>query len=216
MKVLRIAAIAAATCAAIAAPAQAQETGSYVGLSLGRSTLHIDEAANNAALNAEGIGHRGFTSDEQDSAWKIYGGYRFNRHFAIEGGLLSLGAFSTSTVLTSLNGVPVTPGTLSVTGKTKEGIHAAGLGILPIGEQAHVFGRLGVYSIKSEGEAVASGPAGTFSMSSSDRTSDLILGLGAGYEFTKNFGVRAEWERYKDTLGQGDVDVLSIGAVYRF
>jgi hypothetical protein len=33
------------------------------------------------------------------------------------------------------------------------------------------------------------------------------------YNFTKNFGVRAEWERFKAV---GDIDLLSIGVVYKF
>ena len=45
------------------------------------------------------------------------------------------------------------------------------------------------------------------------------VGLGLPYHFTKSLGMRAEAERYRinDAVGnKGDIDLLSIGLVYRF
>jgi len=40
------------------------------------------------------------------------------------------------------------------------------------------------------------------------------------YDFTRNLGVRAEWQKYQDVgggdIGESDVDVLSIGAIWKF
>ncbi len=42
-------------------------------------------------------------------------------------------------------------------------------------------------------------------------------GLGIQYNLTPQFGVRAEYERYKfDVLGGPKSDFVSVGAVYRF
>jgi opacity protein-like surface antigen len=43
---------------------------------------------------------------------------------------------------------------------------------------------------------------------------DISFGLGLSYNFTRNLGVRAEWERFK--LDDADADPLSIGIVWRF
>ena len=37
--------------------------------------------------------------------------------------------------------------------------------------------------------------------------------LGVQYDFTRNLGARAQWQRY-DT--DNEVDLLSVGIVYRF
>jgi hypothetical protein len=51
------------------------------------------------------------------------------------------------------------------------------------------------------------------------------FGLGGEFDFTRNLGVRAEWQRYakmkvrNDVNGvedDGDVDALTVGVVYRF
>ena len=49
---------------------------------------------------------------------------------------------------------------------------------------------------------------------------DLSLGIGAQYAFAKQWAGRAEYEVFKnvgkDTTGKSDIDVLSIGVVYKF
>jgi OmpA-OmpF porin, OOP family len=112
-------------------------------LEFGQSRGEFDTDALAAGLTAAGIGHTGITTDETDSAWKVYAGYRFNRHLAIEGGLVDLGEFTARTTVTSVDGLPVTPGTLIITAKTDIGFQLAGVGIWPIGP-ASVFGKLGV------------------------------------------------------------------------
>jgi OOP family OmpA-OmpF porin len=45
------------------------------------------------------------------------------------------------------------------------------------------------------------------------------VGLGVEYAFTPQLAVRGEWERYRvhdPVRGRGDIDVASIGLVYRF
>jgi hypothetical protein len=43
---------------------------------------------------------------------------------------------------------------------------------------------------------------------------DISFGLGVNYNFTRNLGVRAEWERFK--LDDADADLISVGIVWRF
>ena len=43
---------------------------------------------------------------------------------------------------------------------------------------------------------------------------DVSFGVGASLNFTRNLGLRAEWERSK--LINADADFVSVGLVYRF
>jgi len=68
----------------------------------------------------------------------------------------------------------------------------------------------------------ASATLGGLSASASDKdtSTHLTFGLGAAFDINRNFGVRAEYQKYKDmggsNVGKSDVDVLSIGLLYRF
>ena len=84
----------------------------------------------------------------------------------------------------------------------------AGLGILPLGNQFEIFGKLGIGNTSVDATATA----GTLSAGAKDSGSDVLFGVGAMFNFSRNLGVRAEWERYNDS----EIDVLSIGVQYRF
>lgn len=174
-----------ATAGLTALPAMAQsmaDQGWYVGGSIGQ-------------MEADGDCPAGFSCDLKDTAWKIFGGYRINRNFAAEAFWGQWGDISLT-----LGGA-----TATVEAST---IGIAGLGILPLGQQFEVFGKLGIGS--TDLEATGSGLAAGFSSEESGR--DLMFGAGAAYNFTRNLGVRAEWERFTDS----ELDVMSIGVQYRF
>jgi OOP family OmpA-OmpF porin len=174
--------------AAVAAPAafaQARsqpDAGWYAGGSLGQS-------------EAQGSCPSGFSCDLKDTAFKVFGGYRINRNFAAEAFWGEWGEISVS-----LGGA-----TANVESRT---IGVAGLGILPIGQQFELFGKLGIGNtkLKATGSGLATG------LTSSDSGSDVLFGFGAAYNFTRNLGVRAEWERLNDS----EIDIMSIGLQYRF
>lgn len=44
---------------------------------------------------------------------------------------------------------------------------------------------------------------------------DYTYGAGVQYHFS-NFGVRAEWQRYNDTFGRVDTDVVMGSVMFRF
>ena len=129
--------------------------------------------------------------DEKDTAWRILGGYQFNRYFAAELGYSDLGEAS---------GAGAT-----VEGKAWE---VVGIGSYPIVDKFSVYGKLGLY----RGEL--KGPSGE------ETNNDVTYGVGLQYDFLKNVGVRGEWQRYSKmgggNIAETDVDVLSVGVVYRF
>ena len=56
--------------------------------------------------------------------------------------------------------------------------------------------------------------------SDKDTNTDLTFGAGVKFDMTRNVALRAEWQRYKDMggddTGESDMDVLSVGVLYRF
>jgi OOP family OmpA-OmpF porin len=209
MTKVRNAALALASVVALAAPSigMAQSTmdsmtkavtgpdsGWYVGGSYGQTKFGIDCS--------------GLSCDDTDTGFRVFGGYMGNKHFGVELGYADLGK---STFSGTVLGVPVT-------GDSKATAwDLVAVGVLPIGDKFSVFGKLGMYM--GDGEFTVTGIG-----SSSDTTTDLTYGVGVGFDFTKNLGIRAEWQRYQKVSfassgggnAEGDVDLMSIGILWRF
>jgi OmpA-OmpF porin, OOP family len=176
---------------AFAVPATAQDRGIYAGASIGQAT------AKDACVNLVGTG---ISCDDNDTSWKIFGGYQFTRNFAAELGYADFGEATASF------------------GSLRETIEATafeivGVGMFPVVDRLSVFGKLGFY----RGEV---DDTSNFGFSASESNTDLTFGLGARYDFTRNLAVRAEWQRYTDlggpSIGESDIDVISIGVLWKF
>lgn len=181
--------------------ALAQDKGFYVGLGVGQSD------AKDACSELGGVGFSG-SCDDTSTGKKIILGYQFNPNFALEGGYVDLGKFKANgTVL----GVPA-----SAFAKAKSWQLVA-VGTLPLANNFSLFGKAGIHSWDADAGVTALGVTDKVS----DKGTDLTFGFGAGYEFSKNLGVRVEWERFRnvgenDTTGKSDVDLISVGLRYRF
>lgn len=127
--------------------------------------------------------------DDKDTAWGLFAGYQFNRNLAAEIAYHDLGSASGSGA--------------SRDGKTWE-IDA--LGILPLTNQFSAYGKLGGYRGKYQGAGL------------DNKSNDWTWGLGVQWDFTRNVGVRGEWQQYRNLGSDGgpDVNVLRVGALYRF
>jgi len=176
------------TLAATQASAQA-----YLGASIGQSD--IDEEIAFGLITSGSV-------DGKDTAWKLYGGYMLNRSFGIEAAYVNLGAVSYSG---DFFGDPVTDGKVEVTG-----FNIAGIGSLPISEQLSVFGKLGLFIWEVEASDITGGAP----FSDTADGTDISFGVGVGYNFTRNLGVRAEWEMFQ--IDESDASLISIGVVWRF
>jgi len=216
---IRNAAVAVGIGLALAIPpgASAQESPWYIGGSIGQSRVKLDTGGLSRDLAAAGMANNGFSANETDTGFKLFGGYRFHPNFAVEGGYAELGKFSASGTVTTFNFVPIVPLPTKVTIEVGQGLHLAVVGNVPLANQFSVFGRLGAYNMRTEMKVTVSG----ISSSESARNTGFLLGAGVGYDFTRNVGMRVEWEQFnkvgdKDKTGQGDVGLLSVGLVYRF
>jgi len=216
---IRNAAVAAGIGLALAIPtgASAQDSPWYIGGSIGQSRVKLDTGGLSSDLAAAGMANTGFSANETDTGFKLFGGYRFHPNFAVEGGYAELGKFSASGTVTTFNFVPIVPLPTKVTIEVGQGLHLTVVGNVPLANQFSVFGRLGAYNMRTEMKVTVSG----ISSSESARNTGFLLGAGVGYDFTRNVGMRVEWEQFnkvgdKDKTGQGDVGLLSVGLVYRF
>jgi OOP family OmpA-OmpF porin len=80
-------------------------------------------------------------------------------------------------------------------------LEVVGIGLFPVANQLSIYGKLGFANVDVET------PAG------SDDKTELTWGLGVQYDVSARLGVRAGWQRYET---DEEVDLLSIGVVYRF
>ena len=135
--------------------------------------------------------------DGNDTALKIFGGYRFNDNFAIE-------AFYTDF------GEP-DDWPLSIEASA---FGASVVGIIPVAQQFELFGKIGL----AAWDADFIDPFGTYS----DDGSDLTYGIGGAFIINQQASIRVEWEFYdiEADIGAGafdtETDMLSIGAQVNF
>jgi len=159
--------------AASAAPAQ----GFYIGGSVGQSDF--DDSNVIPDLITSG------SVDGSDTGFKIFGGYQFSPYFGLELSWVDLGKASYSGRFGALN---VTGGTLETSG-----LNFSAVGILPLGSNFALLGKVGFFAWESD----ASDVTGGLPFSGTEDGSDVSYGIGASFNFTRNLSLRAEWERFK-------------------
>lgn len=196
--------------AAFLNPLMAQTTtdyseGWYMGGNIGISSANIDKDK-----ITQNLTNYSYSDDEQDLGYKLFGGYQFNKNFALEGGYFNLGKFDYS--LSTPNG--------NLDGNIKiKGLNLDAVAILPITEDFSAFARIGANYAQSKDSF---GTSGTISMAdTSPKKNDLNYKFGAGlqYAVSDSLALRLEAERYRinDAVGNdGDIDFFSIGLMYKF
>lgn len=192
-------------------PAIANDAGWYGGINIGQTMAEIDHDRIRSGLLSSGFTTTSITDDERDTGFKLFGGYQFNKYFALESGYFDLGKFEfTATTLPA--------GTLRGNIKVK-GLNFDAVGTFPFNERFSVFGRVGLSYAEAKDSFSGTGLVTAQNSSPSKSDTNYKVGLGLQYHFTKSLGMRAEAERYRinDAVGnKGDIDLLSIGLVYRF
>jgi len=187
--------LAAIAAAALALPALAlaQDARGYFGVSIGPSKAKRwcgSELPPGAALAA---------CDPRGKGWKMFAGYRINRFFGFEGSFIDFDKYS----LTATSGAESTTVSARATA-----FGAAAVGFIPLG-QLEVFGKAGISKVKAQSrEASLSGT--TFKLGRNDN--EAHVGLGLNYRLTREWDVRAEFERIRDSR----IDFFSLGIQYRY
>lgn len=180
----------------------AQDSGFYIGAAVGAAKHDLKKA------DFGPVGGVQPSLDQSDRAGKVFGGYRVNTHLAVEAQYMDFGSATAKYALT--------------TGAAREEytVHAmsvAAVGILPVNDTISLFAKIGpaATTAKTTVNAGALGAAGT------TKKTVLLAGLGATFQVTESFQVRAEYERLGEvgkagTPGRATPSAFTVGVGYRF
>jgi OOP family OmpA-OmpF porin len=192
---LKIATAFAALVVVAAAPAvyaQDADAGFYLGGGVGQFNAQIDDVDDVDATVDEW--------DEDDTAYKLFGGYRLSNFLAFELAYLNLGEPSGAVV----------PG--RNVDASVDGFAPYVVGTIPLGNWFEVFGRLGYYFYDAT-YGVEDGAGGRVEFD--EESEDLVWGAGIGTKIGERLNLRFEYERM-DLQGVDDADALWLTAAVRF
>ena len=186
-------------------------TGWYAGGNAGRTSATVDNGRITRELAASGFATTSIADRERSTGYKLYGGYKFNPNFALEGGYVDLGKFGFTA-----NTLPVG----SLNGDIRlRGFNLDAVGILPLSDRFSAQARIGLASMQARDTFSGTGAVGVSNPNPSKRDTNIKVGVGLEYAITPNLGVRGDFERYRvnDAVGnRGHIDMVSVGLVYYF
>ena len=155
--------------------------------------------------------------DDTDTAWKLFGGYRFNRYLAVEGGYADLQnnpdkktTFAGVSDGTGSHFVSLPDGPVSVDIDDVTGFFAAAVGTYSLTDRFGLTGKVGVVCWEAKQITLDLGRRETILDGM-----DALIGVGAEYQFDSCIAIRGEAERYFD-MGDTDQDVVTLSVLYRF
>lgn len=192
--------------------AQSQpDTGFYLGGGLGISKAGVSTSGLAAALQRGGFTTVTTSADESSEGWKLFAGYQFHRNLALEAGYADLGTFSAFAA--------TVPAGTTTTSFQSTAWGADLIAIWPVVRGFSLFGRGGLLFSETRTEFRNTGAVRSRVTDAKDAEVSYRLGLGLGYDFTRHWRLRGEWERYRVAGGNGgraDVDFHSVSLNYKF
>jgi OOP family OmpA-OmpF porin len=146
----------------------------------------------------------GFTCDDSGSAWRVFGGYQFNPYIGYEVGYADFRKVTEQ----SSAGVTAT--------FDANAIDIVFVGTIPFSQQFSLFGKIGVFRWDLDVTVT-----GTASGTNNAKGKNMTYGFGAKYNFTRNFALRLERQRYLDVgeesvTGKSDINVDLLSVVFQF
>lgn len=191
MKAAGLIAVSALMLAAPLAQAQSQGAGAYLGGGIGRGEIDFDGGS--FASNSPNVVDSKISSK---TGYAAFGGYDFNRNWAVEGGYTHFGKFNYNYTGTGTI-APTSSAQASYTGSS---FWLAGKGTLPVSSAVDLFGKLGLSENRAKDSASSNDPAldavlGTPYTRNKNHVG-LLLGLGGEYHVNKAVGVRVEYDDY--------------------
>ena len=161
--------------------AVAKDTGPFFGLGVGQSNLESGPT-----------GITGLEFEADDIGYKVFGGWRVLKNFAVEASYFDYGSLDDQVL-----GVNV--------GTNLTGFNAYALGFLTLGP-VDVFGKAGMVFWDVEADAMG--------VSTEDDGNDMAYGVGVGATLG-SFGIRGEWEQF-DIEDTDDVSMISVSFTMTF
>lgn len=154
----------------------------YLGLGVGAAFYKADLSA----YGGEGV-------DDNSTAFKFFGGYAFNKYFAVEADYYN---FTEASV-----GTPSNNAAVSMTGAS-----AYAVGSYPLNREINLIAKLGVLKWDANLRVNSTAPH-------NDGT-DAAVSLGASFAFTKEVLATLEWEYFDSD--NPELSLISAGFRYNF
>lgn len=192
-----------------ASGAMAQDAGWYGGLSVGKAWSDIDNGGITGAVQASGSTVNTFSSEDDDTTWRVLGGYSFNPNFALEASWFDLGEYGFNAGLL--------PAAALGGDADMNGYGLDLVGTWPLAERLSFLARLGISNTRIEQDF--SNSLGGRLPNGSDRNADAHYGIGLQYAVNDKVSLRTEYTRYNidgNLVTDDSVDALTLGVVYRF
>lgn len=184
---------------------QPPETGYGFYLKLVGGTTTVDLSVSDMSS--------GMTKDEDSSGGSFGFGYRFNEMIKVEGFFADLGKAE----IKGVTGNSFKYGGKTYTFTKDATIEGTGTGYgvatilrLPVGQHFGLFGKLGLHAWDSEIKVATA----TASANVESDGTDMVWGIGADYEMSKNFLMTLGYDVY--TLDEDDVAMLYFGTEFLF
>ena len=180
----------------------AQETRWYVSADVGQSqhrTTSVD------------AGIVGGSFGQKDTQTGIAIGGQINKQFAVELGYADFGKAKIS----GSGALPCPPATacalvvFPLAGDVRaKATHLSLIASAPLADGLAIYGRLGAAQTDRSTQV----RVGSVSVSSGDKKTEVIYGVGLGYAISKNIEATLEWKK----LGDSEVDSVGLGVRLRF
>jgi hypothetical protein len=194
-----IAAVAVLGYAVTATAGEKNDTGAYIGAGLGEFDVSID--------NIEGVTDVVGNLDSDDSAWKVFFGWRFNPYFSLEADYIDLG---------TPRGDWDASGSSGDYSVKMSGFAAYAIGTLPLGI-FELSGKVGYYfhdlTIDVDLNNIGSGNGNV--VESDNNGEAWVYGVGAGVTFIDHINVKLEYE-LMDIEELNDAYALWLTGAWRF
>jgi opacity protein-like surface antigen len=175
MKRVIVASMVLAAISGSAVAADDNERGFYLGGGIGNFNLEIDRvsAVDNAVRRL----------DDDDNAWKVFGGYRFNRFISLEGAYVDFGRQSDTFDVGGSSG----DFTAELSGFSPQLV-----GTVPVGP-VELSAKVGVYFVDIDLSADIDN-ADELDFDSNTSEEDFMYGVGIGATFFERLNAKLEYE----------------------
>ena len=164
-----------ATLGVAAFGANAQDNGFYAGAGVGQSFVDED------------------VYDDEDTAFSVFGGYQFNKYFALEAGYADFGKIEPEGTGPALEA---------------DTAYLTAVGSLPITEQFSAYAKAGFHNWNLDTDLPGLVNNGD------DSGTDPTYGVGVQYRFTDNVALRGEYSRFE--VEDADVDLAQLQVRFDF
>ncbi len=172
------------------------ERGWYVGGGVGQFGVEID--------GLDGLDDTIADFDADDTAWKLFAGYRFNPYLSLEAAYVNFGEPGDDFSSGGSSG----DYTLNLSGFAPYLV-----GTVPLGP-LELFAKIGYYFYDLEIDADLDDLGGDV-FTSSDSGQDMVYGVGVGITFMERFNARLEYENI-DVEGTDDANAFWLTGAWRF